>query len=390
MKIKELELINIGGIPKLKLNDFDPKMNIICGPNGIGKTTIIDSIAHIFSNGYTNLLKRNVNSKDGSINYTIEECENNTHSSSIYVDVYDPNLGCGINTLYQYSNKIIHLKTNRTFLYENLNAITKDEVVDISKSSGYATSGIYHHNSKSWFIHKFVFSNIPNSLTEEQLHNFDLAKRSFSMLNKDFSFEKVDPDSLEIIVKTPSGNIIYEYLSSGFKSIISIIFGIIREIEFRFQNKRIKAEEFDGIVLIDEIELHLHPEWQEKVSNILKQLFPSAQFILTTHSPHVVQTALKGEVIALERDGNDVKQRDLVDQEYGYLGWTIEEVLKYVMGMGSLKTAEYNNTREVFMTAFKNQDFPTAHNAFNKLKQMLHPESELIEIYKMQLLSLGD
>ncbi|MFX4474182.1 recombinase RecF, partial [Acinetobacter baumannii] len=87
-------------------------------------------------------------------------------------------------------------------------------------------SGIYHQSSKSWFIHKFVFSNVPNSLKKEQQHNFELAKRSFSMLNKDFSFETVDPDSLEIIIKTPSGNIIYEYLSSGFKSVISIIFGI--------------------------------------------------------------------------------------------------------------------------------------------------------------------
>ncbi|WP_279722417.1 AAA family ATPase [Acinetobacter baumannii] len=390
MKIKELELINIGGIPKLKLNNFDPKMNIICGPNGIGKTTIIDSIAHIFSHGYTQILKRNVNAEAGSINYTLQFEDIEDYSNTIDINVYNPLEHTNFNSRSDLSNKIIHLKTNRNFNYENLGAIAKDDFVDLSRSAELSMIGIHHTSTKSWFINKFVFANVPNSLKPEQFHNFELAKSCFSKLNKEFSFKTVDPDSLDIIVNTPSGDIIYEYLSSGFKSIISILFGIIREIEFRFRENRIRAEEFDGIVLIDEIELHLHPEWQEQVSRILKEVFINAQFILTTHSPHVIQTALKGEVIALERVGNNVNKRDLEDQEYGYLGWTVEEVLKYVMGMGSLKTPEYIKTRESFIQAYKNNDLAGAQIAFNKLEKMLHPENELIEIYKMQLLSLGE
>lgn len=390
MKIKELEIINIGGIPKLKLDNFDPRMNIICGPNGIGKTTLIESVAHIFANGYTHFLKRNVNSEMGSILYKVENDENQIDSSSININVYNPSEGCSFPSLFKYSKKLIHLKTNRTFSYEHLGAIAKDEVVDINKSAELSMTGIYHHTSKSWFIHKFLFSNVPNGLKPEQIHNFELAKRSFSILNKDFCFKTVDSDSLEIIINTPSGDIIYEYLSSGFKSIITIIFGIIREIEFRFQDNKIKVEDFNGVVLIDEIELHLHPEWQEKVSGILKEVFPSAQFILTTHSPHVIQTALKGEVIALERSGNNVLQRELTNQEYGYLGWTVEEVLRHVMGMGSLKTQEYMDTRNSFVKSFKEIDYDSAKFYFDKLENMLHPESELIEIYRLQLLSLGD
>ncbi|MEK5761019.1 AAA family ATPase, partial [Acinetobacter variabilis] len=66
----------------------------------------------------------------------------------------------------------------------------------------------------------------------------------------------------------------YEYLSSGFKSIISILFGIIKDIELRFKEPYCNAKDFDGIILIDEVELHLHPEWQEKASSILKKVFP--------------------------------------------------------------------------------------------------------------------
>src|SRR5690606_28696358 len=121
-----------------------------------------------------------------------------------------------------------------------------------------------------------------------------------------------------------------------FKSTISIVFGIIKEIEMRFKAPYMIAQDFDGIILIDEIELHLHPEWQGRICSVLKEVFPKAQFFISTHSPHVVQTALKDEVIALERRNNEVVRRKLPTSEYGYQGWTIEEILEDVMGMTDL------------------------------------------------------
>lgn len=55
-----------------------------------------------------------------------------------------------------------------------------------------------------------------------------------------------------------------------------------------------------GIVLIDEIDLHLHPRWQRHVMDDLRELFPEVQFIATTHSPFIVQTAREGELISLD------------------------------------------------------------------------------------------
>jgi predicted ATP-dependent endonuclease of OLD family len=59
MRIDKLKIEGVGGIKSLDLS-FNDRMNLLCGPNGIGKTTILESIAHIFSNGDTNILKRNV------------------------------------------------------------------------------------------------------------------------------------------------------------------------------------------------------------------------------------------------------------------------------------------------------------------------------------------
>ena len=166
-----------------------------------------------------------------------------------------------------------------------------------------------------------------------------------------------------------------------------MLVGIIKELDIRFKDV-MPAEDYDGIVLIDEVELHLHPKWQGEICSILKIVFPKAQFFITTHSPHVVQTALQGEVIALERKDGAVERRDLPESEYGYQGWTIEEILKDVMGMEDTRTNQYHEAREAFLQAFKAQDYNQAKESFAILESMLHPKNELRVIYQMQLDSL--
>ena len=75
-----------------------------------------------------------------------------------------------------------------------------------------------------------------------------------------------------------------------------------------------------GVVLIDELELHLHPKWQLEVVEKLRSAFPNIQFIVTTHSPFILQTAREGEVMKL--DG------DLAVEPAGR---TLEEVARLVM-----------------------------------------------------------
>jgi recombinational DNA repair ATPase RecF len=64
MYVKSINIENIAGITNLDLN-FNTQMNIVCGENGIGKTTIIECVAHTFSASNTNILKRSVLSESG-------------------------------------------------------------------------------------------------------------------------------------------------------------------------------------------------------------------------------------------------------------------------------------------------------------------------------------
>ena len=60
---------------------------------------------------------------------------------------------------------------------------------------------------------------------------------------------------------------------------------------------------FDALVLIDEIELHLHPRWQRSVIPNLEKTFPNCQFIVTTHSPQVLDSVYSYERVILTNEG---------------------------------------------------------------------------------------
>src|SRR5205085_3392011 len=116
------------------------------------------------------------------------------------------------------------------------------------------------------------------------------------------TFDRVDPTTFDILVKTKQGSIYLEYLSSGYKSCLCLIIGLIKEIEYRNLSPSIEVGNFNGVVVIDELDLYLHPEWLAKLIPVLKKVFPLAQFIAATHSPHMLQAAEPEEVIALQFD----------------------------------------------------------------------------------------
>lgn len=197
-----------------------------------------------------------------------------------------------------------------------------------------AVEGISADDIKSWFVQRFLFYDKQGSLNEKQKANFEFSKTIFGILDNTVTFKTVAAGSLDIILSTDRGEIYFEYLSAGYKSCIYIILGMIKEIEYRFVEIPIEAKEFDGVVLIDESELHLHPSWQGELIRTLKTIFPQTQFIVITHSPNVLQCLEKDEIIALGKDerGNTIVKK-LQLGKFGLRGWTLEEIMKDVMEM---------------------------------------------------------
>jgi predicted ATP-binding protein involved in virulence len=125
-------------------------------------------------------------------------------------------------------------------------------------------------------------------------------------------FQEVSSDG--VVFKDPNGsNLAINELSDGYRSILSLTFDLIRQMVsffgykdvFRNIPKKGMTIDLPGVVIIDEIDAHLHPSWQKRIGYWLTQYFPKIQFIVTTHSPLVCHAAERGSVWRLASPGSD-------------------------------------------------------------------------------------
>lgn len=120
MQIKEIQISGIGGIKNLHLT-FNPQMNILCGPNSIGKTTVLESIATMFIFSIP-LVKRNASCQEGKITAVIED-EGKQKEGNIVIKDFDPTGSSSVCTLCEEGRKFLSLKINRNFSYSKLTAV---------------------------------------------------------------------------------------------------------------------------------------------------------------------------------------------------------------------------------------------------------------------------
>lgn len=390
MKIESLAIQDIGGISSLKLENLNPYLNIICGENGIGKTNIIESIAACFTTYSQNKLKKKADSNSGLIELNMTDINKEFKKIEYIVDAFYPRESNDNNKNYSthykfcgnYSKFLMYFKVDRFFSYQQIDSLKiHDDIDEHTKSN---LNGVSRNNLKDWFIRNELLSKQAYT-ADVNKKNIGYAKEFITLLNSNYSFSSIKQD-MEIYINSPTGEIPYEYLSSGFKSCLFIMWGIIREIQIRFPD--IEAKNFNGVIIIDEIELHLHPEWQNKICNVLKRAFPNTQFIVTTHSPHVIQTAEHNQVIALEGINGILNKKDLESARNGFSGWSIEEILTDVMGMSDLRTEWFKSTLSEFNLALDNEDIVSAKIIFSELELKLHPKSTELALFRFQLNTL--
>lgn len=387
LRINNINIQGIGPIKHLELQ-FDKHFNIICGSNGIGKTTILDCIAETFSgSGYK--VRKNTNSATG--NWTTTFLDDELHEEkrkSITIRNERPSEDDSGN-YWDYTNeseKILYYRTERSISYQSLQSISRDPKYDEHSFRQQLINGTNYNEIKQWFVNRYVWSFAPDNLTEQERYNLDIAKESFSFMGEGFRFDKVEHETNDIIIDTPKGKIVFEQLSTGFISFAIVLLGLIKDIEYRFKEPHIRISEFDGVLIIDELDVHLHPELQARIYMALDKMFPMAQIFTSTHSPHIIQVAKPNEVIPLVTgDDGNVMVNPIVNKEYGCQGWTIEEILTDVMGMKDTRSEQYKKLSKEFTEALDRNDMDTAKEKYSILDKMLHPKNILREVMKVQL-----
>lgn len=125
----------------------------------------------------------------------------------------------------------------------------------------------------------------------------------------------------------------YEHMSDGFKSVICIVAETAyRCVQLNGFLGREAVRRTPGVVLIDELDLYLHPRWQRHLLEDLQNAFPQIQFIVSTHSPFIIQSVRKQNLITLDGVNDDT------DPIYR----SIEEIVTAEMNMDTPRSQTYN------------------------------------------------
>lgn len=175
-------------------------------------------------------------------------------------------------------------------------------------------------------------------------------------------------------------------LGYGYQFISTWVIDLAKKMFDRYPNSENPLHE-PAIVLVDEIDLHLHPEWQRKIISYLSDNFPNTQFIVTSHSPLVVQSADEVNVVLLKKEGDKV----VIEQPEieNYQGWSVEEILQEVMDLEDrTHSQKYIELRQNFEDALDENDYEKAKNAKDALEKILNPQSTQAKIMEIQMASL--
>ncbi len=181
----------------------------------------------------------------------------------------------------------------------------------------------------------------------------------------------------------------YEDLGFGYQSMMSWMIDFCKRMFERYPKSENPLAE-SAIVLVDEIDLHLHPQWQRNVIPYLSKTFPNTQFFVTTHSPMVLQSAKDINLFVLKHNEEgmvSVERSDIHD----FRGWTVEEILRETMGLqDDVHSDEYQRLISEFNTGLNKNDREKMQKAYDEIISLLHPNNPLkriLEIQKNQFLA---
>lgn len=165
-----------------------------------------------------------------------------------------------------------------------------------------------------------------------------------------------------VIVDFEDKSIPFEHLSDGQRTILGLFCDIARRAAILNPHFGGEASErTSGVVLIDELDLHLHPKWQMKIIGDLQKVFPNIQFICTTHSPILLRSIEKEKIIVLE-DGKQ-SQSEIFSK-----GRDINSILYDFMGV-SRRTQEYEDKVDNLFGFLDDENIERAEELLVELKK---------------------
>lgn len=146
-----------------------------------------------------------------------------------------------------------------------------------------------------------------------------LALLSDDLLPENFRVDKVDADGLWV-GKGGEGSFPLQEMSDGYRTIAALVLDMTRHIQAAYGELRGTSEDghiavtAPGVVLIDELDAHLHVTWQRRIGDWMTRHFPNIQFVVSSHSPYICQSASPGGLIRLPGP-DEQRAPEVVDED---------------------------------------------------------------------------
>ena len=327
----QFNIVNPGRLEWISVNDvnffgdftwqFQPNINILLGKNGYGKSHLLRLIALLLKNDYKEVKEFVENDNEANIKLQIAR-RKRFYEVQVDKKAFQKSIG---------QVPVLAIPDLRFF-----DRSERDLEIKSEKIESLVEEGSWHFLNRQP-INRTI-ENFLYKLCEEydETKNFDspifelITKVFYELTGAHFEFKEInrkegssgDRYNLKVVFEgDPNNPINIQDGSQGASSILSIIgliYQFLKELYFDPSNPNVNILEKPAIVLIDELDAHLHPSWQQKIINILRNNFPNVQFIIVAHSPLIVAGCRSGEVSVLRKNNNKFS---LIQYSKNFMGY---------------------------------------------------------------------
>ncbi|MCP4664271.1 MAG: AAA family ATPase [bacterium] len=316
MFLKQIKIANIRGIRDLKLPFTDPageirKWTLILGENGTGKSTLLRAIALVLAgrDALPELVDEpdswvRAGCKSGRIGATLVTKTGDERGIELRIrrgaghgELIDENR----ESLEELDRALRHSARNYLVVGYGVSRRLAEERFAFSKAE------VFRQPRAQSLASLFVsdaslvpFETWAMDLDYRHKGGIALVRSAFRAFLPDVEFAKIDRDNRQLLFKTPDGTVPLRYLSDGYQNVIAWCGDLLHRITTIFEDYK-QPLHARGLLMIDEIDLHLHPVWQRELINFLSERLPNFQILATTHSPFTAQQAGEGVLFGLRR-----------------------------------------------------------------------------------------
>lgn len=339
MQIKSLTLTQFRAFEQATF-EFQPGMNLLVGINGVGKSSVLDALRIALSR----VLPQFTAYQDRRINFEVDDIMTGRDQLAVELKFQAFDIPFICNVTRGKSHKVEFKPDNENILYPLRNADEQPLVVYFSTSRSVPIKKLINQKSiegnqsaafaealksrtlrlrefAEWWLVQQTLLDEESRLAQQRLEVMKNVITRF--LDWCTNLRAVAEPKTTLLLDKYGETLDVKQLSDGERGLLALVLDLARRLCQANPNLEDPLENGKAVVLIDEIDLHLHPRWQCTIVEQLIQTFPKCQFIASTHSPFVIQSLVDGQLINLDAESFEAE----------YADQSIEDITEDVMGL---------------------------------------------------------